>query len=417
MKRFLKIFLPILVVAASAVAAVAIIKSKSQVETKRPQVLPPRVRAIAAQVTDHTLIVTSQGTVSPRTESRLVPEVSGRVIKMSPSFISGGFFEANEILFEIDRYDFEQAVVRARSNVAQSRLRLAQEEAEAALARDEWEELGQGEEASPLTLRVPQVEQAEAALASAEAALVQAERDLERTHVRAPFAGRVREKMVDVGQYVVRGNSAGTVYAVDIAEIRLPLPDRELAFLKLPMVYRGDDEVNLGPRVVIKADFAGAEHEWEGRVVRTEGEIDMQSRMVHVVAQVEDPYGLKHKVSNRPPLAVGMFVHAEIEGNHVEEVVLLPRAALRGDDQVWVIDDENRLHFRKVDLLRTTRKAVVIRSGLHEDEQVCLSPMEAVTDGMLVRILEDPEAIPNPMESPEDPNKGPKAGTREMNHE
>ncbi|MFH1999920.1 MAG: efflux RND transporter periplasmic adaptor subunit [Planctomycetota bacterium] len=387
MKSFLKFFLPILVVAISIATAVAIIKSKPAVETKRPQVLPPRVRVMTAHLMDHTLIVKSQGTVSPRTESQLVPEVSGRVIKVSPSFNSGGFFEEGEILFEIDRYDFEQAVVRARSSVAESRLRLAQEEAEAALAREEWKELGQGEEASPLTLRVPQVAQAQAALESAEAAFVQAERDLERTRVRAPFAGRVRQKMVDVGQYVSRGTAAATVYAVDYAEIRLPLPDRELAFLKLPMMYRGSVAEDSGPRVVIKAEFAGAEREWEGRIVRTEGEIDRQSRMVHVVAQVDDPYG-RDKATGRPPLAVGMYVQAEIEGFCVEGVVVLPRAALRRDDQVWVVDEADRLRFRKVDLLRATRGEVVIRSGLAEGERVCLSPMEAVTDGMEVRVAE-----------------------------
>jgi RND family efflux transporter MFP subunit len=276
--------------------------------------------------------------------------------------------------------------------VAARKLRLAQEEAEAEVARREWEALGEGE-ASPLTLRVPQLEDARASLRAAEAALTQAERDLNRTEVRAPYTGRVREKLVDVGQFVSRGTPAALLYAVDYAEIRLPLPDQDLAFLDLPLDYRNDAPDEPGPRVVLHAEFAGQTHSWQGRIDRTEGAIDPMSRMVQVVARVKDPYGHGEE-KDRPPLAVGMYVEAEIEGSTVEQVAVLPRAALRGEDLVYVVDPENRLRFRKVDVLRATREEVVIRSGLQEGEQVCLSPLEAVTDGMRVRLPEESAITP-----------------------
>ena len=166
-----------------------------------------------------------------------------------------------------------------------------------------------------------------------------------------------------------------------------PLPDSDLAYLDLPLVYRGQSSKK-GPRVTLRANFAGKAHEWEGRIVRTEGEIDSMSRMVHAVAQVTDPYG-RGKDPDRPPLAAGLFVEAEIQGRKVENVILLPRAALRENDRVLVVDSEERLRFREVDLLRVTREEVVVQGGLKAGERVCLSPLEAVTDGMKVRTERD----------------------------
>ena len=175
-----------------------------------------------------------------------------------------------------------------------------------------------------------------------------------------------------------------TIYAVDYAEVRLPLPDDQLAYVELPLHYRGETQRQKGPRVTLRADFAGETFEWTGRIVRTEGEIDPGSRMVHAVAQVKNPYG-RGDDPDRPPLAVGLYVEAEIEGATAEGVAVLPRSALRGRSQVLVITPEDRLEFRDVDLLRTTRDEIYVRGGLKEGERVCLSPLEAVTDGMQVR--------------------------------
>ncbi len=197
----------------------------------------------------------------------------------------------------------------------------------------------------------------------------------------------MRDKQVDLGQFVNRGAPLATIYAVDYAEIRLPLPDGELAFVDLPFGYRGDRDGAAGPEVVLRADFAGRVHEWKGRIVRTEGEIDPKSRMVHAVARVQDPYG-RGEDPERPPLAAGMFVQAEITGRAVEAAAVLPRAALRDDDRVIVIDAEDRLRFRDVEILRATQNEVVITSGLEDGDRVCLSMLAAVTDGMQVRIAD-----------------------------
>ena len=387
----LRIVLPLVVLGVAIVAAVVLVRSRPPVATQPPRIEPPGVRVHQVGLRDVPLTVVSQGTVRPRTESQLVSEIAGRVIWVAPSFAEGGFFEANDVLVRIDTFDYEQAIVAARSQLAQARLMLAQEEAEADVAVREWEELGRGD-ARALTLREPQLEDARASVAAAEANLERAVRDLERAEIIAPYAGRVRRKDVDVGQFVTVGASVATIYAVDLAEVRLPLPDEELAFLDLPLSYRGTTNQPT-PAVTLRATFAGETHEWQGRVVRTESEIDPVSRMVHVVAEVEDPYA-PGPIPNRPPLAVGMYVEAEIEGRTVSEVAVVPRAALRGANQVVVVGSDDRISFRDVDILRTTSATMLVRDGLRPGELVAVSPLDAATEGMLVQLANvDREAL------------------------
>ena len=381
--NILKGVLPLALLGVAALAAITMIRNRPEAEIQPPQIAPPGVRVHAVELENVDLSVISEGTVQPRTESELVPEISGRVISISPSFAEGGFFEEGDTLLEIDPFDYQQAVIAARSQLAQSRLRLAQEEAEAEIAQREWDEIGEGDPRA-LTLREPQLEDARAAVAAAEANLVRAERDLDRAEVTAPYAGRVRRKNVDVGQFVTIGNSVGTIYSVDVAEIRLPLPDAELAYLDLPLSYRGG-ETRLGPRVTVRTTFAGATHAWDGRIVRTESEIDPVSRMVHVVAEVMDPYS-SGPDPDRPPLAVGMYVDAEIEGRRFGRIAVVPRAALRGRDQVMLVDDESRLRFRTIDILRLTTASIYVRDGLQDGERVAISTVDSPTDGMLVQV-------------------------------
>ncbi len=292
------VILPLAVLGLSALAASAMIMMRPRVETQRPTVKAPLVRTAVIALGAETMEVESQGTVSPRTESQLVPEVSGRVTWVASSFVSGGFFEAGDVLLRVDPFDYEQALIAARAEVARSSVLLERERAEAELARTEWQELGRGD-GSPLTLREPQIAEAQAVVEAAGANLQRAQRNLERTVVRAPYAGRVREKRVDVGQYITVGAPVATLYSIDVAEVRLPLADAELQYLELPLVYRGDRDDD-GPAVTLTATFAGGTYEWDGRVVRTEGEIDPRNRMVHVVAQVENPYG-RGPEPGRPP--------------------------------------------------------------------------------------------------------------------
>ena len=380
MKILLKLLLPLVVLAAGAALAL-LLAAQRQIPEPEPREVPlPTVRTLAAEPVDHQVWVESRGTVVPRTQSQLVVEVPGRVIRISPGLVSGGFFQEGEVLLEIDPRDLELAVAQADLDVARSRRALAEVEADAEVARREWESLGTGDP-SPLTLRVPQVAEARAQVRAAEALLERARRDLERTRVTAPFAGRVRRKSVDLGQFVQPGSPIATLYATDLAEVRLPLPDGELAFLQLPVAGRHDTEVR--PEVELAAHFAGERRTWAGEIVRTEGEIDPATRMVMTIAEVRGPYDPERVV----PLAIGMFVEARIRGTLLEGVLVLPREALREGNRLYTLDGEDRLSIQEVRVLRTEPGRVVVRADELSGQRVIVSPLEIVTEGMRVRDL------------------------------
>lgn len=394
-ERRLKILLPLALLGVGAVGALALLLTRPAVSVEAPPVTKPFVRTLQVEVRDVQLVVRTNGTVTPRTESDLVPEVSGPVTWVAPSLVSGGAFEADEPLLRIDPTDYRIALERTRATLERTRSEHERAkrnlERRRGLARQDFASAAELDDAENAE-RV-----AAAALREARATLARAERDLERTEIRAPYTGRVRKESVDVGQFVNRGAPVATIYAVDFAEVRLPVPDRELAFLKLPGM-RGDPGADgPGPLVRLSARFAGAVHTWEGHVERTEGEIDPRSRMVHVVARVEDPYG-RLAEDDRPPLAVGLFVQAEIVGDVVPAAVVLPRGALRDGDRVLVVDPEDRLRYRDVEIVRASGDEVVIGAGLAAGERVCISPLMTVVDGMEVRALDLAGAADDPDE-------------------
>ncbi len=386
MRLSAKAGLPILVVFLGVLGTVTMISVKPRVATQAPARALPLVRVIRVEPQSIELTVRARGSVVPRTESDLVAEVSGRITRVSPSLASGGFFKRGDVLAEIEASDYEVAVERAEAGLtrAESQWDLAR----ANLERREMLALrGVASEADVDAVRNAE-RVAGAGHRDARAQLKQARRELARTKVVAPFEGRVREKRVDLGQFVSRGVPVARIYAVDYAEVRLPIPDREAAFVDLPIDYRDESEDHDAPEVRIRAHFAGREYTWIGRIVRTEGELDPRTRMIHAVARVEDPYGRGEK-PDRPPLAVGLFVEAEIQGRTVDDVVVLPRGALRSGDQVAVVDAEGRLRMRRVEVLRRDRDRVLIRSGLVSGEQVCTSPLPIFVEGMRVRIFGD----------------------------
>ena len=395
-RKLLKIGLPFATLVVSILVAVVLVKSRPMVETRPADVTAPLIRIMTVRPENLQLTVYSQGSVMPRTQSTLASEVPGRVIHVSQAFAAGGFFEKGEVLVRLDPRNAELAVTRSKAEVARAEMALKIEEEEAKVALQEWTRLGEGAPTA-LTSRQPQLVQAQTGLAAAGAALQQAELNLIRTEIRAPFAGRVRIKNVDVGQYVTPGSPLATVYAVDYAEVRLPIPDDQLAYLDVPLHFRGERSSVQSPDVVLEADFAGQRYQWTGRVVRLEGEIDPQSRMVHAIARVKNPYG-RGSDPNRPPLSVGMFVEAAIAGHAIEGVIVIPRVTIRGRDRVLVVDDENRLRFRTVKILRLEPNRAIIRAGVRDGDRICLSPLEAPVDGMLVRILQEEQPEPSMMD-------------------
>lgn len=387
--RILRIALPIVVLGAGFFATWALVTTADKLETRRPERSLPVVRTLVVKKGVLQLWVTSEGTVRPETETVLVPEVSGMVTEVSPAWADGGFFRAGDMLLQIDLRDYHLALVRADAEVARAKLALVREEEEGAVARKEWESLGRIGEPASLVLREPQLTEARAAVAAAEASQKRAALDLRRTAILAPYDGRMRQKSVDIGQYVSRGSQVARIYSVEKAEVRLPIPDRELAYMELPLDYQGETHRTVGPEVHLSARFARREFAWTGRIVRTEGEIDAESRRVHAVAEIEGPYTRGDDDPERPPLAVGLFVTARIRGRTLDGVVALPRHALRDGHRVLIVDSDSRLRFRQVEIVRTQGDEVIVGSGVEDGEVVCITSLEVVVDGMQVKAQTD----------------------------
>ena len=359
---------------------VVIVATGPVTESKDDAAQPPVVRLVEARPGPVRLTVAAHGVVLPKTESRLVSEISGRIVSVADSMVSGGFFQRGDVLVTIDRVDYELALEQARARLSSAKSELAQ--ARRAFARQQRLTVTDAVSESKLDEAENRQVLAEASLRDATAQEKRAERDLERTRVIAPYDGRVRSETVDPGQFVNRGETLASLYSVDVAEVRLPVHDEDLAFLPVSLDGALDPSVRLD--VVLRARFAGREHAWRGQIVRTEGEIDPGTRMVKMIAQVQRPYD---QPDGKPPLTVGLFVDAEIKGREVGDAVVLPRAALQSEEgHVHVISADGRLAVRQVEVLRLLgEQAYVV--GLSIGEQVSLTRLPGAVDGLRVRTV------------------------------
>lgn len=384
MKRLLRFLLPPLVLLGGIAIAASLIATGPQTERKRPKTAAPTVEIMTLHQQDYQVVVTSRGTLMPRTSSTLVPEVSGRIIQVSNNFRNGGFFAAGDLLLQIDPRDYENAVTIARAELVQRQLHLAEEQANSAQARRNWEKLQMEGEPTPLLLRTPQLKNSQAALAAAEARLRQAELELERTGIVAPYAGRILEKKVDLGQYISPGTPLVDIYASDAVEIRLPISSEEQSFLHLPESYQGEQKIaNAGAPVLFSSRVGEQQHQWQGRLVRTEGAIDIRSRQLFIIGQIDSPY---LRQEGRPALKIGQFLEAQIFGKQLKDVFVLPRQAVRGANTVHLIDADNRLQRRELDIIWRDKKQLIASGPLQPGERLSLTALPFAADGIKVQI-------------------------------
>lgn len=339
------------------------------------------------------VILETQGTVRAHHTTTLTAQVSGTVKSVASVFEDGAFFEEGDVLLELDPADLAASLVASESRLARAEAALAQEEARAKQARLNWEDIGYKEEPSPLVLRVPQLKEAHANVTAAQADLDQAQRNLERAKIRAPFDGRVKTRMVGLGQAVGGTTALGEIFATDYAEIRLPLSAAQIAFAKLP-TRENDAPVN-----VTLTDALGSNPTpttWPAKIVRTEGALDEASRELFAIARIDDPFGL---VSGNPELRIGQPVRAAVEGVVLEDVFVLPRSALRGVNRVFLIEREG-LTIQRTDAVPiwSTPDVIVVRDGFKNGDWLATSRMPYAPNGAPVEITESPRAaeVPNP---------------------
>lgn len=374
-----RVLYPLVIIGVALGIVVLLLRSSASPDTSEKTADPIVIRSQTVSLEPISLRVKSEGTVQAAVGSALVAQVTGEVLYVAPNLNAGGSFAAGESLLRIDARDYESALASAEAQLERARV-------EAQFFDAEWRRLEQlsndkmvSESQRRDAERAARVSQA--TIKDAEAQLSRARLDLERTHIRAPFNGRVSREQVDVGQFVQRGTELAAIYGTDTLEVRLPLADSQLAFLDPEILRSGNYPKATAPRVTLQADFAGATQRWEGALVRSEGLIDRKSRVVYLIAQVTNPMSDRGVM-----LPAGLFVEASITGLSAPSAVSLPRSAIREGDQVLVVDGSNTLRFRSVEILRYQDGQAIITAGLAAGETVCLSNLQFVVEGMPVAL-------------------------------
>lgn len=324
--------------------------------------------------------VPSYGMVRPRIQSLLVAQVSGQIVDKSPNFDEGGYFAEGEVMLMIDPRDYEANVMIAEASLADAQQSLAEEEARAEQAQVDWNRLGNEGEASDLVLRKPQLAAAKARVASAEANLIKARLDLERTQIRAPFDGRVLRQIVDLGQVVGNNSQLAEFYSVGIAEVRLPIANKDLDFVDLPEFGIGRDAASIN--ATLYSELASTDT-WDARVVRTEAAIDDTARQLHVLVHVDNPFTADEQ--HRVPLKIGQYVTASIEGRLLEDVIVIPSSTVYQGSYVYVVED-GTLQRRELEIQWSDVDQAIVAAGLEPGDELVTTLLGQVTSGTAVSI-------------------------------
>lgn len=374
---------PVLVVAFGIGMYMLLHATKPEPEKSTEAPRPVSVYTEIARAESITLKVNTQGNVRARTDVDIVAQVSGRIVAVSPEFTEGGYIEPGVSLVSIEDTDYQLSLRQAEARVAGAKVGVEQALADADVAR---RQLRNDPTASPLALKKPQVAEARAMLAAAEAELEQARINLQRTEISLPFAGRLVDTRADLGQYLTPGSVVGRAFATDVVEIRLPLNSAQLASLGLPIGFRAAQGEGLP--VAFKAEVAGQQQQWQGELLRLDASIDPDTRMLFGIAEVIDPYG-SGAASSGMPMAVGLFVEAEISGREIPAATVISAEALRAGDMVYLIDDDGLLEMRRVEVAHKNAQQAVITGNLKPGERVIISAIRNPVSGMALAAISD----------------------------
>ncbi|WP_428614729.1 efflux RND transporter periplasmic adaptor subunit [Shewanella sp.] len=383
---------PLFILVVFGLLAQLMMSTQKTPEQKEEEVPVPIVDVMPVKSETVSLNLPSYGVVQPKNKTQLVTEVQGRMLTISDKFVAGGIVKRGDMLAQIEPSDYEADLMQAQATLAQAKAALDEEIARGEVAKNDWKGYDGGVPPE-LGLRLPQLKKEQANVKFAEAALARAQRNLERTTIRAPFDGIIKARNVDLGQYVTLGTNLGELYDTRVAEIRLPLANQELAYL--------ESIDNPDTQVTLSAELAGRTVSWTGKVVRSEGVIDADNRMVYLVAEVKDPYLREHTVEGLLPLKYGTFVNAIIKGRTVEGIVKLPRYIVR-EHHVAVVRDDNTLEMREVNVVRSDIENVYIKDSLKDGERISLTTINNMSTGQVVKVIgeeEKPQSLDQDEES------------------
>lgn len=392
-----KLIMPLAICATGLVAMAVLVMAKPKPVPQGAGEEPSNIQVAVTPARQESirLSVNAQGTVTPKREIDLIAQVSGQVMSVEPSFVDGGFFETSQILIRIDDRDYRSALLAAKARVAEAEQRLAEEGGLSRQAQREWRDLG-NQNANDLFLRKPQLAAAKANLESAKGALAMAELNLERTRISVPFNGRIRQTHVDLGQYVTLGSQLATVYDSTVVEVRLPLTEAQASLIDLPFVPSTDANPIEPIPVTITGSVAGAQHQWQGLLTRTDAFVDADSRMYYAVVEVSEPFVVRSASEKASaPLLPGLFVEADIAGKKIDDVLQLPRAALFGRDKLLTLDNDNKIVEQKVKVLRRSDTEVWVQVPIEENVLISLEKQSLTPSGTIVEpLLGSADSVP-----------------------
>jgi len=379
-----QIIIPIVMLAAGIAAMVGFSSMKKPPEEKEKVDNTPIVAVENISVAPMTLEVDSYGMVKPKYETELVAQVNGEIVELSAIFVRGGFVKQDQLLARIDPSDYQAALIDAQASMATARAALEKEVAQGKVAEREWTKI---ENSSPteLSLRKPQLAQELARVKAAQASVLRAERNLERTEIRAPYDAMIESRNIGLGSFVSVGSKMGHVLGTAIAEIRLPVADNQLAFL----VKAESSKAGVNAQVNLIGTYAGQDTLWQAKIARSEGVVDSKSRMSYLVAEINDPYLLNSlSDSSDAPLRFGSYVNAKIMGYDISQATLVPRF-LVVNGKVAIFDSESKLHYATIDIVRQQGSHVVVANGLADGDQLIVSALDYPVDGMKLALATD----------------------------
>ena len=372
MSRKKQIIVPLAILALGVAGFAGFSAMKKPPQEKEAVDNTPIVAIETVTVEPMRLMVDSYGVVMPKYETQLIAQVTGQIVELSETFVRGGFIKQGQLLARIDPSDYEAALIDAQATLASAQAALEQERAQGKVAQEEWKRIT---DSSPteLSLRKPQLAQELARVKAAEAAILRAKRNLERTEIKAPYDAMIESREIGLGSFVAMGTPLGKLLGTDIAEVRLPVADNQLQFL---------ESQGLNADVKLSGTYAGNPQSWQANVARSEGVVDNKSRMTYLVAEIKDPYGLNH---SQPPIRFGAYVTADILGVNVARASTIP-SYLINKGRVPLLDKDSKLRFATIEVIRQDGSNIIVGEGLNDGDRLITSALDYPIDGMALAL-------------------------------
>ncbi len=328
------------------------------------------------------LRISAMGIVKPAQEVEIKSKVSGTLLSIGDNVIPGGFVQENEVLFQLDPVDLKISARQLSSELKKAKSNLELEKGNQRVSKKEYELLGETvqPEERALILRQPQLKNLTAALEIVQAKLESAELDIKRTTIRAPFNGVIQSRYVDVGSQIGIATPLSHLVGTDEFWVEVTLPVNKLQWLELPI---GNSDQ--GSIAIIKSGFERSEStSREGRVIRLAPDLEEKGRMAKLLVSVKAPLS-QQRDGYKIPLLLGSFVQVEILGTYLDDVVILERKYLRDGEHVWILNEDNRLTIRKVEIVYKDRDLVCLRK-IQKGERVIVSDLPVAVEGMELQV-------------------------------